>query len=448
MKIRQRTLSGFVVCLLVLTCQASVTRAERLLPQAPPTLSGCPIFPADNIWNVPVDTLPVDANSSAYVNAMGATTNVHADFGSGEWPPGSGSPIGIPFVVVPPSQPLVPINWTAYGDESDPGPYPVPPTAPIEGGPNSDGDRHVLVLRQGECKLYELYRAFPNGAGWDADSGAVYTMTVNGPLRPATWTSADAAGLPILPGLVRYDEVASGEIDHAVRFTSNTTRAAYVWPARHQAPYHSTPNSPPMGQRFRLKASFVIDNRFSPETQVILRALKKYGMILADNGSSWYISGAPDERWNNDVLHELDVVKGSDFEAVDESSLMVDPNSAQAVQGFVLSATPATRAIAPGGAATYLLTLTPGGGFSNLVTVTAVSPSPNVIVELSSAVLTPPGQTTLILTDTHPAGTLMPGLWYSVPITATGGGVTQNATVGLLVGGVRVYLPLFFKNAP
>lgn len=302
--------------------------AAHAKPSSPPTLSGCPLYPADNIWNVPVDELPVDANSTEYVAAMGAAANAHADFGSGTW---DGGPIGIPFVVVPSTEPLRPMTWTESGDESDPGPYPIPLDAPIEGGPGSDGDRHVLVLRQGECKLYELYRAFPTGSGWDADSGAVFTLTVNGPARPAGWTSADAAGLPILPGLVRYDEVAAGEIAHAIRFTSDTTRDEYVWPARHRAPYNSTPTSPPMGQRFRLKASFAIDARFSPETQVILRALKKYGLILADNGSSWYLSGTPDERWNNEELHALDdFVTGSDFEAVDVSSLMVDPDSGQA----------------------------------------------------------------------------------------------------------------------
>src|SRR5512137_216035 len=264
--------------------------AIRSAPAAPPTLGGCPVLPADNIWNVPVDNLPIDPDSAAYVNTIGAARHVHADFGSGLW---DGGPIGIPFVVVPGSQPLVSINYQAYGDESDPGPYPVPATAPIEGGPNSDGDRHVLVMRQGECKLYELYRAFPNGDGsWNADSGAVYTLTVNGPLRPDGWTSADAAGLPILPGLARYDEVAAGEINHAIRFTVPQTRRAYVWPARHFASSLTGSQYPPMGQRFRLKASFVIDNSFSPPARVILRALQKYGMILADNGSAWYISGA------------------------------------------------------------------------------------------------------------------------------------------------------------
>ncbi|HEX6385233.1 MAG TPA: hypothetical protein VF177_11230 [Anaerolineae bacterium] len=289
----------------------------------------CDLFPADNIWNVPVDMMPVEANSEDYVNTIGAEAGLHADFGSGVWPPESNSPIGIPYVEVPGSQPKVPIDFSdGYPEESDPGPYPVPPDAPIEGGPDSSGDRHVLVVDRDECILYELYRAFPQGDdSWKADSGAVFDLNSHG-LRPAGWTSADAAGLPILPGLVRYEEVASGEIGHAIRFTAPETRRAYVWPARHFASNLTGSEYPPMGQRFRLRADFDTSG-YSHDARVILEALKKYGMILADNGSAWYISGAPDERWDNDVLHELDDVMGSDFEAVDVSSLMVDPDSGQ-----------------------------------------------------------------------------------------------------------------------
>jgi hypothetical protein len=424
--------------LALLIVGASTTRSA---PQVPPTLGGCPVLPADNIWNVPVDTLPLDPNSSAYVTAMGANNKAHADFGSGLW---DGAPIGIPFIVVPSNQSKVTIHWTTTWNENDPGPYPVPTTAPIEGAPNTDGDRHVLVVRQGECKLYELYRAFPQSDGsWNADSGAVYTLTVNGPLRPAGWTSADAAGLPMLPGLVRYDEVAAGEINHAIRFTSHTTKAAYVWPARHQAPYNSTPNSPPMGQRFRLKASFVIDARFSPEVQVILRALKKYGVILADNGTSWYLNGAPDERWNNDDLHAFDTyIKGSDFEAVDVSSLMVDPNSGQTLQGFSLAASPVARAIEPGSVTSYALTIDKSSAFTPTVSLVTSSPSPSLTISLSPAVITPPGIVTLIVTDTHPSGT---SAWYTIPITAMGGDITHVTNVGLLVGGERVFLPIVRK---
>ena len=286
----------------------------------------CTILPADNIWNTPIDTMPVHARSDAYVNAIGASATFHADFGSGVWPPGSTSPIGIPFIEVPGDQPLVEVVWTAYGSESDPGPYPVPANAPIEGGPDATGDRHVLVLDTDHCMLYELFSAWPQGDGsWRAASGAVYDLTSN-TLRPDTWTSADAAGLPILPGLVRYDEVAAGRIEHAIRFTAARTQKAHVWPARHNASNITDPNVPPMGQRFRLKADFDMTG-FSAETRVILEAMQTYGIILADNGAPWYISGAPDERWDNSVLHELHDLPGSAFEAVDVSSLMLHPDS-------------------------------------------------------------------------------------------------------------------------
>jgi hypothetical protein len=288
----------------------------------------CGIFPADNIWNTPVDNLPLAPNSAAYIAAIGSKSTLHPDFGSGDWPPGSGSPIGIPYVTVPGTQPKVQVSFDYY-DESDPGPYPIPPNAPIEGGPQSDGDRHVLVIDINNCILYELYYAFPQPDGsWHAGSGAIFNLKSD-QLRPAGWTSADAAGLPIFPGLVRYDEVASGEILHALRFTAPQTRDAYVWPARHYASSLTGTQYPAMGQRFRLKAGFDISG-FSPQTRVILTALKRYGMILADIGSSWYVSGAPDSRWDNNILSELDQVAGSDFEAVDVSSLMITPNSAAA----------------------------------------------------------------------------------------------------------------------
>ncbi|MCC6362106.1 MAG: S-layer homology domain-containing protein [Bryobacterales bacterium] len=295
---------------------------------AAPQISGCNIFPVDNVWNTPIDTLPAHANSSAWISAIGSSRGFHMDFGSGLW---DGGPIGIPFVVVPQGQPKVSVSFD-YADESDPGPYPIPANPPVEGGANSTGDRHVLILEQGACKLYELYYAFPQTNGtWTAGSGAIYDLTVNGPLRPATWTSADAAGLPILPGLARYDEVAAGEIRHAIRFTAPQTKKEFLWPARHYASSLTGTQYPPMGARFRLKAAYDISG-FSAQAQVILRAMKKYGIILADNGSSWYMSGAPDERWNNTVLHELDRVTGANMEAVDESSLMIDSNSGQARQ--------------------------------------------------------------------------------------------------------------------
>ncbi len=297
----------------------------------PPQIAGCNLFPGDNIWNTPIDTLPVHPDSNTFLNTIGVTAGLHMDFGSGVWPPGSNSPIGIPFVVVPGSQPEVPIDFVWWPEESDPGPYPVPPDAPIEGGPDSDGDRHVLVLESDNCILYELYAAYPQEDGsWEAGNGAVYDLNAH-TLRPDGWTSADAAGLPILPGLVRYDEVASGEIRHALRFTAPQTQKAHWWPARHDASDLTGAQYPPMGLRVRLRANYNISG-FSPQAQVILQGLKTYGMILADNGSRWYISGVPDERWDNDVLHELDVVTGGNFEVVDVSSLMIHPDSGQALQ--------------------------------------------------------------------------------------------------------------------
>lgn len=275
------------------------------------SLNGRRLFPADNAWNQDVSAEPVDPNSANLIASMGLGTALHPDFGT-VW---NGAPNGIPYVVVSGTQGRVPITFTAYGDESDPGPYPVPSDAPIEGGPSGTGDRHVIVIDRDNWKLYELYRAFPNGAGWNAESGVVYDLNSNA-LRPAGWTSADAAGLPIFPGLVRYDEVfGRREILHALRFTAARTRRAYVAPARHFASSNTDPNLPPMGMRVRLKASVDIAS-YSPAMQVILRALKRYGMILADNGSNWYVSGAPDPRWNDSELNTLKGLKGSDFEVV------------------------------------------------------------------------------------------------------------------------------------
>jgi hypothetical protein len=283
------------------------------------SLHGKRVFPTDNAWNQDVSNLPVDPNSANLIASMGLTKNLHPDFGTVY----AGAPNGIPYIVVNGAQPLVPITFDAYGDESDPGPYPVPPNAPIEGGPTSSGDRHVIVIDRDNWKLYELYSAFPinSGASWRAACGAVFDLSSNAQ-RPAGWTSADAAGLPIFPGLVRYDEVFElGEITHALRFTAQHTRRAYVAPARHFASSSTNPNLPPMGMRVRLKASFNI-NGFSPAMQVILRALKKYGMLLADNGSDWYISGAPDMRWNDDELGTLKSIKGSDFEVVQMGTIV------------------------------------------------------------------------------------------------------------------------------
>jgi len=275
------------------------------------------VFPRTSQWNARVDRLPVLAGSAAMVRSIGADANMHADFGSGLW---DGGPIGIPFVTVPRDQKRVPVSFE-YADESDRGRYPIPPRAPVEGGRGSDGDRHVIVVDRSRCRLFELFAAHPEdgGARWRAGSGAVWNLRSNR-LRPRGWTSADAAGLPILPGLARYDEVRRGSIDHALRFTVPRTRRAFVYPARHFASSLNDPTLPAMGQRFRLRRGFDI-SRFPRQSRIVLRALKRYGMILADNGSAWYLSGAPSRGWNNDDLHSLHGVPGSAFEAVDTSGL-------------------------------------------------------------------------------------------------------------------------------
>jgi len=268
-----------------------------------PTVAGCPLFPANNPWRQDISGLAVSSYSAAWVASAGASAHVHPDFGSDP-------SYGIPYSEVPAGQAKVPVTFTAYGDESDPGPYPIPSTAKIEAG----GDRHVLVA-SGDCKIYELYGAVRSGSGWKASNGAVFDLTSNA-LRPDGWTSADAAGLPILPGLVRRDEVQSGHIDHALRFTVSTTQRGYISPATHQAGSTSSASYPPMGARFRLKASFDLSH-FHGASLVILQALKKYGMFVADNGSNWYISGATDTGWDDDDLNQLKTVPGSAFEVVD-----------------------------------------------------------------------------------------------------------------------------------
>lgn len=290
-------------------------------------LNGAVAFPADNDWNRDVSGDAVDPNSDAIIASIGSTLGLHPDFGAGLY---AGGPIGIPYVVVSGSQARVPIQWTAYGNESDPGPYPVPATAPVEGGSSATGDRHVIVIDRDNNRLYELARAFPqaNGSSWNADCGAVFHLDSN-TVRPGGqpgWTSADAAGLPIFPGLARYEEAALGPggIRHALRFTAARTRAAYVPPATHSASGSTSASLPPMGMRVRLKAAYAIPASFSAETRALLTAMKSYGLILADNGSNWYVSGAPDERWNNDRLNaELAQVRGSDFEVVRMQGLVI-----------------------------------------------------------------------------------------------------------------------------
>jgi hypothetical protein len=279
-------------------------------------VAGCPVFPADNHWNLRVDKLPVHPNSAAIVRSIGAGEHMHADFGSGRY---QGAPIGIPYRVVKRAQRRVRVSFD-YAGESDRGRYPIPRRVPIEGGRGSDGDRHVIVLQRSRCRLYELFDAHPNGGGrWQAGSGAIYNLRSNR-LRPRGWTSADAGGLPIFPGLARWPEVRRGRIDHALRFTASRTRRAYIYPARHFASSLTDPDLPAMGQRLRLKRGFDIA-RFPRQSRIVLRALRRYGMILADNGSSWYVSGAPSGGWDNDDLHSLHDVPGSAFEVVDTSRL-------------------------------------------------------------------------------------------------------------------------------
>ena len=282
-------------------------QAVRLRPPGP-TLGGCSMYPRDNAWNTKIRDAPLLANSTAmisYIQAHGGD-NLHPDFGAN-------FAYGIPYVVVPANQPLVPISYDAYADESDPGPFPIPLNAPVEGAP-ANGDRHVLVLQQGTCTLYELGVARRSGAGWLAAGGARFDMTSNA-LRPLGWTSTDAAGLPILPGLVRYDEVTAGRIDHAIRITFDVTRRGYILPATHFASSVTDVDAPAMGQRLRLKAGFDISG-LTGQARVIAVAMQNYGVIVADNGSNWFFQGAPDSGWSDDDLNQLKGIPGTAFEAV------------------------------------------------------------------------------------------------------------------------------------
>jgi len=349
----RRILPACVLVLMALLAPVSAVVSAHPHASARPassTIDGCPVFPSDNVLNADISSLPVDGRSTSYIASIGSGGHLHPDFGSGLY---DGGPIGIPYIVALSSQANVPVSFD-YADESDPGPYPIPPNAPIEGGAQGSGDRHVLVVQSGTCKLYELFAAYPQaGGGWHAGSGAVWSLRSN-TLRPRGWTSADAAGLPILPGLVRYDEVVAGAITHAIRFTVSRTQHAYIWPARHQASSVTDPSAPPMGLRLRLKANVDISH-FSSTNRIILTALKRYGMVVADNGSNWYLSGAPDDRWNNDDLHALGAIPGSDFEAVNTSSLMVNQDSGQA-RGQSAAPTATTAAAAT----TASVSATPG----------------------------------------------------------------------------------------
>ncbi len=276
-----------------------------------PTAPACPIFPANNPWNERVDTLPVAADSAQIIASIGLDTGLHPDFGSGLYDGGS---IGIPFDVVSKATPLSKVTFD-YSDESDHVGYPIPKTVHIESG----SDHHAILVDKSSCRLYELFDLQRTASGWHAGSGATWNLRSNA-VRPAGWTSADAAGLPIFPGLARYDEVARGVIDHALRFTVERTQRAFIYPARHYASDSTDPSLPPMGLRVRLKANVDISG-FPRQARIVLQALKTYGMIVADNGSNWYISGAPDPRWSNDALHTIGRITGSDFEVVDTTSL-------------------------------------------------------------------------------------------------------------------------------
>jgi hypothetical protein len=294
-----------VIALLVLATSAGAATSPHL-PGAPK----CPLFPSSNVWNKRVDKLPVAANSQAIINSIGSDVGLHPDFGT-VW---NGHPNGIPYNIANKKTKRSRVSFD-YASESDKGPYPIPAKVKIEAG----SDRHALIVERDRCRLYELYALQKKSGRWSAGSGAIWNLRSNR-LRPSGWTSADAAGLPILPGLVRYDEVARGQIEHALRFTVESTRRSFIYPARHFASDQTDPNLPPMGLRVRLRADFDTSG-YPRQVRVILTALKHYGMIVADNGSSWYISGAPDRRWNDDALHSIDKVTGADFEVVDTSKL-------------------------------------------------------------------------------------------------------------------------------
>ncbi|MEA2435155.1 MAG: hypothetical protein QOG54_2612 [Actinomycetota bacterium] len=297
--------------LVLLMAVSSVTFAHPI-PQAP----GCPVFPADNAWNTPVDDLPVANNSDAIIGSIGMGEGLHPDFGAKY----QGYKIGIPVIVVDADQPKKRVRFH-YADESDKGPYPIPRDVPIEGDPRPEpgSDRHALIVDKSDCTLYELYGLRRKDGRWRAGSGAIWDMNSND-LRPEGWTSADAAGLAILPGLARYSDYAEGSIDHALRFTVEKSRSSYIYPATHEASDSNDPDLPPMGLRVRLKANFDISG-FGPQSQVVLQALKTYGMIVADNGSDWYISGAPSQNWDTHDPHDLADVLGRNIEVVDPSSM-------------------------------------------------------------------------------------------------------------------------------
>ncbi len=368
------------------------------------SLNGFLPFPADNAWNTNIAASPVDPNSAAIINFIGGSDPIHPDFGSGEY---DGSSIGIPYIVVNSSQSLVPIQFTAYGDESDPGPMPIPASAPIEGYPNpGSGDRHVLVIDNNTCWLYEMDNSYPQSNGsWSADSAAVWDLQAD-ETRPLTWTSADAAGLSIFAGLVRYDEVASGQIKHAIRVTLQNSRAAFVAPASHWAANSTNANAAPMGMRMRLKSSFDISS-FSTANQVILTAMKQYGVIMADNGSNMYISGAPDDRWDNDDLHNLDQVTASDFEVVQMGTVYTQSNLPTGSLPDIASFTASETSVSAGTQVTLNWNVS---GASYLIVTPQVG-----AIRGTSITVTPSQTTTYTLNATNEFGRTTASVTVTVP---------------------------------
>ena len=348
-----RTLTVLISAFFLCSAGFAQSSCSQMATGIEASLNGFLPFPADNAWNQNITNAPVDPNSAAYINFIGASVPLHPDFGAGLY---DGQTIGIPYEIVSGS-PFVNIHFTAYGDESDPGPMPIPHNAPIEGAPHpGNGDRHVLVLDRDNCWLYELYSSYPQKNGtWDAASAAVWDL-LNDEQRPYTWTSADAAGLPVFPGLARYDEVASGEIKHALRYTLQYSQEAFTPPASHWAPNSSDTYAAPMGMRLRLKSSFDISS-FPPQSRVILRALQQYGMIMADNGSSMFISGDPDPRWNNDDLDSLKTVPASEFDVILMNPIYTPANVPTGPAPKIASFTANPPKISPGQSSTLSWTV-------------------------------------------------------------------------------------------
>jgi hypothetical protein len=356
------------------------------------SLNGFVPFQSTSLWNTDISTAQVDANSANIINFIGSTVTLHPDFGAGTF---HSQTLGIPYQVVAGTQAKVPVTLGAFFDESDPGPEPIPANALIEGYPKpGNGDRHVLVLEKDGCWLYELYNAAVKSGKWSADSTAIWDMTIN-EQRPYGWTSADAAGLPVFVGLARYDEVAAGAINHALRFTVPTSQKAFVLPATHWASTNTSTSAPPMGTRLRLKASFNISG-FPADDQVILTALKKYGMILADNGSAIFISGVPDDRWNNTNLNMLKTITASNFEVVQQGTIYTPANLPTGPNPTISSFTANPTSVTAGSPVT--LSWTTSNAVYNIIDPQAGP------VRGTSVVLTPTATTTYTLSSTNQFG--------------------------------------------